>query len=157
MTLVITILAAAVSTLIWYGSEKARQMKVSVLCWLFWGASLMWLVDAVVEYMKTLVTVDTTYDSWCAGHADAFTPEQQRGSEVFLAAKCMDCHAGPVLGGRKVSRGRKVSALRGLGLRKAYLTKGKIKDLDAVVPLMPGGDALLPEDRKALVTFLKAL
>ena len=52
MTLVITILAAAVSTLIWYGSEKARQMKVSVLCWLFWGASLMWLVDAVVEYLE---------------------------------------------------------------------------------------------------------
>ena len=77
------------------------------------------VVDAVVEYMKTLVTVDTAYDSWCAGHVDAFTPEQQRGSEVFLDAKCMDCHDGPVLGGRKVSRGRKVSALRGLGLRKA--------------------------------------
>ena len=27
-------------------------MKVSVLCWLFWGASLMWTVDAVVEYLE---------------------------------------------------------------------------------------------------------
>ncbi len=115
------------------------------------------VVDAVVEYMKTLITVDTPYDSWCAGHADAFTPEQQRGSEVFLAARCMDCHDGPVLGSRKVSHGRKVSALRGLGLRKAYLTEGKVKDLDAVIPLMSGGDALSPEDRKALVEFLKAL
>ena len=115
------------------------------------------VVDAVVEYMKTLVTVNTAYDSWCAVHVDAFTPEQQRGSEVFLDAKCMDCHAGPVLGGRKVSRGRKVSALRGLGLRKAYLTEGKVKDLNAVVPLMPGGDALSPDYRKALVAFLKAL
>ena len=115
------------------------------------------VVDAVVEYMKTLVTVGTPYDSWCVGHADAFTPGQQRGSEVFLAAKCMDCHDGPVLGSRKVSRGRKVPALRGLGLRKAYLTEGKVKDLDAVVPLMPGGDALSPEDRKVLVEFLKAL
>ena len=115
------------------------------------------VVDAVVEYMKTLTTVGTPYDFWCAGHADAFTPEQQRGSEVFLTAKCMDCHDGPVLGARKVSRGRKVSALRGLGLRKAYLTEGKVKDLDAVVPMMPGGDALSPEDRKVLVEFLKAL
>ena len=115
------------------------------------------VVDAVVEYMKTLITAGTPYDFWCAGHADAFTPEQQRGSEVFLAARCMDCHDGPVLGSRKVSGGRKVPALRGLGLRKAYLTEGKIKDLDAVVPLMPGGDALPPEDRKALVEFLKAL
>ena len=115
------------------------------------------VVGAVVEYLKTLVTDGTPYDFWCAGHADRVTPEQRRGSEVFLAARCMDCHDGPVLGARKVSRGRKVSALRGLGLRKAYLTEGKVKDLDAVVPLMPGGDALPPEDRKPLVEFLKAL
>ena len=115
------------------------------------------VVDAVVEYLKTLLTDGTPYDFWCAGHAERFSPEQRRGSEVFLAAKCMDCHDGPVLGARKVSRGRKVSALRGLGLRKAYLTEGKVKDLDAVVPLMPRGDALPPEDRKALVEFLKAL
>ena len=115
------------------------------------------VVDVVVEYLKTLVTDGTPYDFWCAGHAERFSPEQRRGSEVFLAAKCMDCHDGPVLGARKVSRGRKVSALRGLGLRSAYLTEGKIKDLDAVVPMMPGGDALPPEDRKPLVEFLKAL
>ena len=69
----------------------------------------------------------------------------------------MDCHDGPVLGARKVSRGRKVSSLRGLRLRTAYLTEGKIKDLNAVVPLMPGGEALPPEDRKSLVEFLKVL
>ena len=115
------------------------------------------VVDAVVEYMHTLITEGTAYDFWCAGHADSFTPGQQRGSEVFLAARCMDCHDGPVLGARKVSRGRKVPALRGLGLRKAYLTEGKVKDLDAVVPMMPGGDAFPPEDKKALVEFLKAL
>ena len=75
---------------------------------------------------------------------------------MFLAARCMDCHDGPVLGSRKVVRGRKVPALRGLGLRTAYLTEGKVDDLDAVVPMMPGGD-LPPEDRKALVDFLKTL
>ena len=115
------------------------------------------VVDAIVEYMKTLVTNNKPFDYWSAGQADRFTPEQQRGSEVFLAARCMDCHDGPVLGSRKVSGGRKVPALRGLGLRKAYLTEGKVKDLDAVVPLMPGGGALPPEDRKALVEFLKTL
>ncbi|MBQ6007571.1 MAG: c-type cytochrome [Kiritimatiellae bacterium] len=114
------------------------------------------VVDAVVEYLKTLVTDGTPYDFWCAGHVDRLTAEQRRGSEVYLAAGCMDCHDGPVLGSRKVVRGRKVPALRGLGLRKAYLTEGKVKDLDAVVPMMPGGD-LSPEDRKALVAFLKAL
>lgn len=115
------------------------------------------VVDAVVEYLKTLVTEGTPYDFWCAGHTDSLNPEQRRGSEVFLAARCMDCHDGPVLGARKVSRGRKVSSLRGLRLRTAYLTEGKIKDLNAIVPLMPGGEALPPEDRKSLVEFLKVL
>lgn len=27
-------------------------MKLSVLCWLYWGASLMWMVDAVFEYAE---------------------------------------------------------------------------------------------------------
>ncbi|MGN0341932.1 MAG: hypothetical protein ACI4DO_03985 [Roseburia sp.] len=52
MTLLIVIFAAAAVTVIWYASEKARKMKIGVLCYLFWGASLMWLVDAVVEYLK---------------------------------------------------------------------------------------------------------
>ena len=107
--------------------------------------------------MKTLGTANTPYDFWCAGDTDRLAPEARRGNEVFLAANCMDCHSGPVLGARKVSRGRKVPALRGLSLRPAYLTEGKVKDLNAVVPFMPGGGELSPKDRKSLVTFLKAL
>ena len=51
MTLLITIIAAVISTAIWYTSEKARKHNVSMLCFMYWGASLMWLVDAAVEYM----------------------------------------------------------------------------------------------------------
>lgn len=52
MTLVIALLAAVVSTAVWYVNATARQLKVGLLCYLFWGASLMWLVDAVAEYMS---------------------------------------------------------------------------------------------------------
>jgi hypothetical protein len=52
MTLLITIFAAVISTVIWYASEKARGLRVSMLVFMFWGASLMWLVDAVVEYIE---------------------------------------------------------------------------------------------------------
>lgn len=52
MTLLITIIAAVISTAIWYTSERARKHNVSLLCFMYWGASLMWLVDAVVEYME---------------------------------------------------------------------------------------------------------
>jgi len=27
-------------------------MNVGLLCWMFWGAALMWLVDAVYEYIE---------------------------------------------------------------------------------------------------------
>lgn len=52
MTLLITIIAAVISTAVWYTSAKAREMKTGILLYMFWGASLMWLVDAVVEYLE---------------------------------------------------------------------------------------------------------
>ena len=52
MTLLITLIAAVTVTLIWYTNEKARELKTGILCYMFWGASLMWLVDAAVEYIE---------------------------------------------------------------------------------------------------------
>lgn len=52
MTLLITAVAAVVSTAVWYTNEKARKLNVSLLCFMYWGATLMWLVDAVAEYME---------------------------------------------------------------------------------------------------------
>ena len=52
MTLLIAVFAAVICTAVWYMSEKARIMKAGLLCWMFWGASLMWLVDAVTEYTE---------------------------------------------------------------------------------------------------------
>lgn len=52
MTLLIAVCAAVVSTIIWYTSEKARACKIGTLVLMYWGASLMWLVDAVVEYFE---------------------------------------------------------------------------------------------------------
>lgn len=52
MTLLITIFAAVISTVIWYMSKNARKLKIGVLCCSFWGASLMWSADAVFEYAE---------------------------------------------------------------------------------------------------------
>ena len=52
MTLLITLIAAITVTLIWYTNEKARKLNTGILCYMFWGASLMWLVDAAVEYFE---------------------------------------------------------------------------------------------------------
>ena len=52
MCLILTALAAIVATMIWYCSATAREVKVGVLCWLFWGAAIMWFVDLVFEYSE---------------------------------------------------------------------------------------------------------
>ena len=51
MTLLITALAAVVSTVIWY-TRKDDRMQLGFLSLMFWGASIMWLVDAIVEYSE---------------------------------------------------------------------------------------------------------
>ena len=52
MTLLLTLIAAVITTVIWYSNDNARFLKVGTLCYMFWGASLMWLVDAVFEYKE---------------------------------------------------------------------------------------------------------
>ena len=51
MTLLITLFAAIISTILWYTKDKSR-MKLGVLSLIYWGATLMWLVDAVAEYIE---------------------------------------------------------------------------------------------------------
>ena len=52
MTLLVTVLAAVTATVIWYVSERARGLQIGVLCYLYWGASIMWFVDALMEYAE---------------------------------------------------------------------------------------------------------
>lgn len=52
MTLLVTAFAAVICTALWYKNAPENKMQLGVLCWLFWGASLMWLVDAIFEYRE---------------------------------------------------------------------------------------------------------
>lgn len=52
MTLLLAVLAGFISSLIWYLSERARTLGIGILCYMFWGASLMWFVDAIFEYLE---------------------------------------------------------------------------------------------------------
>ena len=51
MTLLVTVFAAVISTAIWY-NRKDDSMKMGILVFLFWGASIMWFVDAIFEYAE---------------------------------------------------------------------------------------------------------
>lgn len=52
MTLLVTVFAAIICTILWYKKAPNDDMKLSVLCFMFWGASIMWLVDAIFEYVE---------------------------------------------------------------------------------------------------------
>ncbi len=52
MTLLITIIAAAVATVVWYTNEQRDTYKLGTLSLIYWGASLMWLMDFVFEYAE---------------------------------------------------------------------------------------------------------
>ncbi len=51
MTLLITVFAAVITTVLWY-NRKNDDMKLGALVFMYWGASLMWLIDAVFEYAE---------------------------------------------------------------------------------------------------------
>ena len=61
MTLLTTVFAAIICTIIWYINAPKSEMKLGILCWIYWGASLMWFVDAIFEYAEL--------------QAEYFTPE----------------------------------------------------------------------------------
>ena len=52
MTLLTSVFFLIICTIIWYKNAPKNEMKVGILCWLYWGASLMWLIDAVFEYIE---------------------------------------------------------------------------------------------------------
>lgn len=51
MTLLITIFAAVIATVKWYNRTN-NNMKLGILCFMYWGASIMWFVDAIFEYIE---------------------------------------------------------------------------------------------------------
>ncbi len=52
MTLLITIIAAIASTIVWYTNEQRDTYKLGTLSLIYWGASLMWFMDFVFEYAE---------------------------------------------------------------------------------------------------------
>ena len=52
MTLLIAVSASVITTIIWYMNERRLELKLGILALMYWGASLMWLVDAITEYIE---------------------------------------------------------------------------------------------------------
>ena len=114
------------------------------------------MVDAIAQHLRARVTLPGAFDRYLSGRQDALGEQELRGFEVFKAASCAQCHNGPALGGRVVSAGKRVPALRGLAKRRLYLIDGSANDLPTALVRMPTAE--IPEDdRAALVAFLEKL
>ena len=51
MTLLLTVFAAVFVTVKWY-TRKDDSLQLGFLIFMLWGASIMWLVDALFEYIE---------------------------------------------------------------------------------------------------------
>ncbi len=69
MTLLITVFAAIICTVKWY-NRKDDTMRLGTLCIIYWGASLMWLADAIFEYAEL--------------HEEYFAPAADMLNDAFL-------------------------------------------------------------------------
>ncbi|ACZ62544.1 hypothetical protein [Dehalococcoides mccartyi] len=52
MWLIMTLAAAIITTAVWYIKSPNDKYKLGFLSLMFWGASIMWLVDHVVAYLQ---------------------------------------------------------------------------------------------------------
>lgn len=60
--------------------------------------------DAVVQFLRTLVTVDAPFDRYLRGEAGALTAEALSGWELFSEYGCVSCHQGVNVGGNMFQR-----------------------------------------------------
>ncbi len=51
MTLLITVFAAIIATYKWY-TRKDDTLQLGILVFMYWGASIMWFVDAIFEFAE---------------------------------------------------------------------------------------------------------
>ncbi|HLI14167.1 MAG TPA: cytochrome c peroxidase [Alphaproteobacteria bacterium] len=58
---------------------------------------------AIGAYERTLVT-PAPFDRFLAGDATALSPEARKGLGIFIDSGCVDCHAGPGVGGGMIQK-----------------------------------------------------
>lgn len=144
------------------------------------------LIDAIVEFEKSLITLDAPFDLYLKGEKSAISEEAKRGYELFKSKGCILCHNGKNVGGNLFNRfgihdknhkskslGRyevtkkeedkfvfKVPSLRNVELTAPYMHDGRAKTLHDAVKLMSQyqlGRSISEHDINAIVAFLKSL
>ncbi len=143
------------------------------------------IIDAIVEFEKTLITPNSKFDRYLNGEKDILTKSEKDGYKYFVEYGCISCHNGINIGGNLIQKigilntyesddlGRynitkddedkyyfKVPSLRNINLTKPYFHDGKIESLKKAVTLMAKyqiGFDITEEELNSILAFLKTL
>lgn len=141
--------------------------------------------DAIAEFEKTLISLNSPFDQYLQGDKDAITQDQKEGYRLFKSVGCIACHHGRNIGGNLYNKfgvmeestskrlGRyevtkneedkyyfKVSSLRNINETAPYLHDGRYDTLADVVKFMAKyqlGRIISEEEIRKIVNFLNSL
>ena len=103
------------------------------------------IVDALVEFEKAVLSIDSPFDEYIAGNKNAIDDEAKKGFETFKKIGCVACHNGRNLGGNLMQdiglkkdttenrRLLRVPSLRNITRTYPYLISGSINDLKELI------------------------
>jgi len=131
------------------------------------------ILDAIATYERSLVTPSSRFDRWLMGEADAITPEELSGYQVFKSLGCVTCHQGVNVGGNMFQRHGifhplgspepvllRVPSLRNVATTAPYFHDGSAATLSEAVKSMGVAqlDRVLTDQQiSAIVAFLNTL
>ena len=131
------------------------------------------LVDAIATYERSLLTPGSRFDRWLAGEADAITPEELSGYQLFKSLGCISCHQGVNVGGNLFQRHGvfhplgsaepvlvRVPSLRNVAATPPYFHDGSAPTLSEAVGAMGIAqlDRVLTDQQiAAIILFLNTL
>ena len=145
------------------------------------------LIDAIVEFEKSLITPNSKFDRYLRGDESALSKKEKKGYKKFVDDGCIYCHNGVNLGGnlyqkmgvfvpfrsQKMSNSRynvtkrerdknvcKVPTLRNIAKTAPYLHDGSAKTLKDVISIMYEYQLGVKANRKDIENieaFLKTL
>ena len=107
------------------------------------------VLDAIATYERSLVTPGSRFDRWLAGEADAMTPDELSGYQVFKSLGCITCHQGVNVGGNLFQRH---GIFHPLGSTEPILVRvPSLRNVETTAPYFHDGSAAtLPEAVKAM-------
>lgn len=107
------------------------------------------LLDAIATFERSLITPDSRFDQWLTGNADAMTPDELSGYQLFKSLGCITCHQGANVGGNLFQRH---GIFHPLGSPEPVLLRvPSLRNVATTAPYFHDGSAAtLPEAVKAM-------